>query len=194
MMNKNASYLKGYLTGYFLLAMPDMGDPRFARAVIYIFAHDDEGAMGFIINYRAEDVTLGDVSAQLPSNVRASGLAKLPIYIGGPVQSDHGFVLHTSDHKVMSTLVNPTSKLAMTQTLDILTMIARGKGPAQIKLFIGYAGWSAGQLDAELRQNVWLIAPADEALIFSNRNDDIYNMIAQKLGINVAQLSGGGTA
>lgn len=192
MPHHKPQFIQGYLTGQFLLAMPNMHDPRFERAVVYIFAHDDNGAMGFVINHRAEDIDLSNVNANLPEIVRNSGLAKLPVFIGGPVQTDHGFVLHTPDQAVASTLIDAVSKIAVTQTLDILTMIANGEGPEHIKLLIGYTGWSAGQLDSELRENAWIVAPAKNELTFAIENKDIYQKVAEDLGINVATLAGDG--
>lgn len=181
------------LAGHFLLAMPGIDDKRFARAVILILSHDGEGAMGFIINRPADDLTLGAIIENLPKEIASTGLVNMPIYVGGPVENNQGFVLHSTPPPADA----PTSAphLVVSQTLDILFDSAQGKGPDFLRLFLGYAGWTAGQLEAELQENIWLVAPADAALIFSSDPEQLYERVAKRIGIDLTQLaSSGGTA
>ena len=137
------------LQGQFLLAMPSMGDPRFLRSVIYMVAHDSEGAMGFIINKRAEGLSLGDILKDMPETVAKTGLVNLPVYVGGPVQNDRGFVLHTSDYEKTHNTLSQELPIALTQSADVLVDAAHGRGPEKMRLFLGYAGWGP----ARLREN-----------------------------------------
>ncbi len=176
------------LAGQFLLAMPGIDDDRFERAVILILSHDKKGAMGFIINRPADELTLGTIIENLPKEIASTGLVNMPIFVGGPVENDHGFVLHSqSENK------DPAAQhLVVSQTLDILFDAAQGKGPDFLRLFLGYASWSAGQLENEIQDNIWLIAPADPALIFSSNPDDLYERVARRMGIDLMLLSSTG--
>ena len=178
------------LAGQFLLAMPSIDDDRFARAVILILSHDAEGAMGFIVNRRADDLTLGTIIENLPGEIASTGLVNMPIYIGGPVETNQGFVLHSSAQS--GTDAHPLHHLVVSQTLDILLESAQGKGPDFLRLFLGYAGWSAGQLEDELQENVWLVAPADPGLIFAANPDELYERVAHRIGIDLTQLASSG--
>lgn len=184
-----------FIRGQLLVAMPDMGDPRFARSAVYVFSHDAQGAMGFIINKPEPELQLGSILENLPTTVQKSGLSRMPIFIGGPVENDHGFILHTSEFLVENSIVLPGSALAMTQTLDILVSSAAGKGPRQMRLLLGYAGWAAGQLEAEIQANAWLVAPYDEALVFDEAADTIYDRSLRSIGVDMTTLvSRGGEA
>src|SRR3954465_11736188 len=139
------------LTGMLLVAMPSMPDQRFARSVIYICAHSDEGAMGLVVNQVAGIVAFPHVIGQL--GIEASeACADTPVHVGGPVETSRGFVLHTSDYVQESTLVID-EQFALTATVDVLRAIAEGHGPRHKVLALGYAGWAAGQLDAEIQSN-----------------------------------------
>jgi putative transcriptional regulator len=180
------------LQGQFLLAMPSMGDPRFLRSVIYMVAHDSEGAMGFIINKRAEGLSLGDILKDMPETVAKTGLVNLPVYVGGPVQNDRGFVLHTSDYEKTHNTLSQELPIALTQSADVLVDAAHGRGPEKMRLFLGYAGWGPGQIEGELQDNAWLVCDANIAEIFTSRSDDLYEKCVAAMGIDLALLSNEG--
>ena len=180
------------LQGQFLLAMPSMGDPRFLRSVVYMVAHDSEGAMGFIINKRAEGLSLGDILKDMPETVAKTGLVNLPVYVGGPVQNDRGFVLHTSDYEKTHNTLSQELPIALTQSADVLVDAAHGRGPEKMRLFLGYAGWGSGQIEGELQDNAWLVCDANIAEIFTSRSDDLYEKCVAAMGIDLALLSNEG--
>ena len=180
------------LQGQFLLAMPNMGDPRFLRSVVYIVAHDSEGAMGFIINKRAEGLSLGDILKDMPETVAKTGLVNLPVYVGGPVQNDRGFVLHTSDYEKTHNTLSQELPIALTQSADVLVDAAHGRGPEKMRLFLGYAGWGPGQIEGELQDNAWLVCDANIAEIFTSQSDDLYEKCVAAMGIDLALLSNEG--
>ena len=180
------------LQGQFLLAMPSMGDPRFLRSVIYMVAHDSEGAMGFIINKRAEGLSLGDILKDMPETVAKTGLVNLPVYVGGPVQNDHGFVLHTSDYEKTQNTLSQELPIALTQSADVLVDAAHGRGPEKMRLFLGYAGWGPGQIEGELQDNAWLVCDANIGDIFTSQSDDLYEKCVAAMGIDLALLSNEG--
>ena len=180
------------LQGQFLLAMPGMADPRFLRSVVYIVAHDSEGAMGFVINQRADGLSLGDILKDIPEAVAKTGLINLPVYVGGPVQSDQGFVLHTSDYEKTLNSLSQELPIALTQSADVLVDAARGQGPEMMRLFLGYAGWGSGQLEGELQDNAWLVCEADIAGIFTSQSDELYEKSVAAMGIALALLSNEG--
>ena len=180
------------LQGQFLLAMPSMGDPRFLRSVVYMVAHDSEGAMGFIINKRAEGLSLGDILKDMPETVAKTGLVNLPVYVGGPVQNDRGFVLHTSDYEKTQNSLSQELPIALTQSADVLVDAAHGRGPEKMRLFLGYAGWGPGQIEGELQDNAWLVCDANTAEIFTSQSDDLYEKCVAAMGIDLALLSNEG--
>ena len=184
---------RGDLDGQFLIAMPGMFDSNFARTVIYICAHSSAGAMGFIIN-RAQSITFADVllhlqmidetdAIMLPSPTR-----DFPIQSGGPVENGRGFVLHSDDYLSESSI--PVSDdICLTATLDIVRAISAGGGPQRATMLLGYAGWSAGQLENEIANNGWLNCPASEELIFDRGLGDKYDRALASMGVAPAMLS-----
>jgi len=179
----------GYLTGQLLIAMPQMGDSRFERTVIYLCAHTAEGAMGLVVNRALEDVRLPDLLRQL--NIPATGSSNaIRVHFGGPVETGQGFILHSADYVQDSTLLVGGS-VGLTATLDILKDIARGAGPSRSFLALGYAGWGAGQLESEIQANGWLTAPADEALLFDHDLDTKWERALAKIGVDLTLLSTG---
>lgn len=180
------------LQGQFLLAMPSMGDPRFLRSVVYMVAHDSDGAMGFIINKRAEGLSLGDILKDMPETVAKTGLVNLPVYVGGPVQNDRGFVLHTSDYEKTHNTLSQELPIALTQSADVLVDAAHGRGPEKMRLILGYAGWGPGQIEGELQDNAWLVCDANIAEIFTSQSDDLYEKCVAAMGIDLALLSNEG--
>ena len=180
----------GYLTGKCLVAMPGMSDARFSRAVIYLCAHTEEGAMGLVVNRAIPDFSFVDLLDQLniPPTPRCQ---RIQLQFGGPVESQRGFVLHSADYVHEGTLVVDDA-VALTATLEVLRDIATGTGPSRTLMALGYAGWSPGQLDDELRQNVWLTVDADPDLVFAADLEAKYVLALSRLGIDPALLSSEG--
>lgn len=190
--NKGASGDGHFLTGRILLAMPGMGDPRFHHAVIFMCAHDKNGAMGIVVNHVLPGVDLAELIAQL--NVVVEGgdrkkLASCPVLSGGPVESARGFILHSRDFHQQDT-VGIDENFAVTGTIDALKSVASGAGPEKMLFALGYAGWGAGQLDQELQKNAWLVADADPTLVFDSNMDSKWDRAIKSLGIDPAMLSG----
>jgi putative transcriptional regulator len=176
------------LAGQLLVAMPQMQDHRFQRSVIYLCAHNEEGAMGLVVNKLIGTLTLSELLDQL--NIPHPGVSHSPrVHFGGPVESGRGFVLHSSDYVEEGSLL-VGGEMALTATLDILRAIGRGEGPRNSLLALGYAGWGAGQLDHELQQNGWLHAPADEEIVFGKDLEKKWMRAMAKLGVDLTTLSG----
>ncbi len=166
--------------------MPQMADPRFARSVVYLCAHSADGAMGLVINRLIDSLTFDNLLEQI--GVERTGGGSMPIHFGGPVESSRGFVLHTTDYLQDSSLVIE-DQIALTATIDVLKAIARGEGPRQRVLALGYAGWAAGQLDAEIQANGWLLVPPDLDLVFGIDNENKWERAIAKIGIDLSLLS-----
>ena len=183
------------LEGQFLIAMPSLREGPFARAVVYMCAHREDGAMGIIINQRAEEVDFGRLLVQLdivpdPGSIRSGGGAEeVRVLRGGPVETGRGFVLHSSDYGANDSTVRIADDVCMTATIDILRAIAKGTGPARAVLALGYSGWSSGQLESEILANGWLTCPADPRLIFDADYDHKYDRALAMLGVNEGMLS-----
>ena len=175
------------LTGQLLVAMPQMADPRFARSVVYLCAHSADGAMGLVVNRLIDSLTFDSLLEQIGVE-RTAGGGSMPIHFGGPVESSRGFVLHTTDYLQDSSLVIEDD-IALTATIDVLKAIARGEGPQRRVLALGYAGWAAGQLDAEIQANGWLLVPADLDLVFDIDNETKWQRAIAKIGIDLTLLS-----
>jgi len=176
-----------YLAGQLLIAMPGMRDPRFEKTVIYMCAHNEDGAMGLVINRALDTLTFPDMLEQLGIDVTGSG-PLINIHSGGPVESGRGFVLHSSDYMQDATLI-VDNDLALTATLDILKSIADGGGPLQSLLALGYAGWGPGQLDGEIKSNGWLSVAADRDLVFGGDLNGKWDRAMDKIGIDPRMLS-----
>lgn len=179
-----------YLSGQLLIALPAIGDRRFERAVVLVFAHDADHAMGLVLNQRLEGLKLGEVLDQLslPCPEARRGEAVL---LGGPVQRERGFVLHTGDFRASdgSTLSTPCG-LACTPTREALEALSRGDAaPRRSRLALGYAGWGPGQLEQEIRQNVWLTCPADETLAFDTPKTELWAAALGRLGVDPSFLT-----
>jgi putative transcriptional regulator len=167
--------------------MPQMADPRFARSVVYLCAHSADGAMGLVVNRLIDSLSLNSLLEQIGVD-QAGNAGDMPVHFGGPVESSRGFVLHTTDYIQDSTLVIE-DEIALTATIDVLKAIARGEGPRRKVLALGYAGWAAGQLDAEIQANGWLLVPADLELVFGLENDTKWQRAIAKIGIDLTLLS-----
>ena len=188
---------EGYLDAHFLIAMPAIGDPRFERTLIYMCAHTDEGAMGIIVNKPMEDLRLGDLLYRLgllPPDASASihlphEVYRQPVFTGGPVEPGRGFVLHSTDYLLEDGTLEVDGHVGLTASLDILHDLVQGRGPAQMLLALGYAGWAPGQLEAELAENAWLTCPADTEILFSRPPEERYAAALRKIGIDPGSLS-----
>lgn len=176
-----------YLAGQLLVAMPGMQDPRFEKTVIYMCAHNADGAMGLVVNRAMESVSFPDMLEQL--GIKTGGCDdKINIHFGGPVESGRGFVLHSRDYLKDATMV-VDQDVALTATVDILKAIAGGEGPRQSLLALGYAGWGPGQLDTEIKSNGWLHVAADSDLVFGPDQDAKWQRAMDKIGIDPLMLS-----
>ena len=186
---------RGYLDGQMLIAMPTMGDERFARSVIYVCAHSTEGALGIVFNQPAADISFPDLLVQLDVVPAADLIQVAPragsikVLKGGPVDTQRGFVLHSSDFFIENSTLPIDEGVCLTATLDILKAIARGSGPRSALLALGYAGWAPGQLENEIQHNGWLHCPADAELIFGSDTGGKYQLALKKIGIDLAMLS-----
>jgi putative transcriptional regulator len=185
---------RGYLDGQMLIAMPSMGDERFSRSVIYVCAHSTEGAMGIVVNQPAANISFPDLLVQLDV-IPAADLIQLPsgagvaVLKGGPVDTQRGFVLHSSDFYIENSTLPIDDGICLTATLDILKAIARGTGPRNAILALGYAGWAPGQLENEIQHNGWLHCSADPELIFGPDTGGKYTLALKKIGIDLGMLS-----
>lgn len=177
-----------YLGGKLLIATPSIGDPRFDRTVIVMCDHSDEHAMGIIINKVAPGLRLPDLYAQLEVDTEVDVPDRL-VRLGGPVERDRGFVLHTADFEADGATLAVTDAIGMTATRDALEAIASSTPPRRSVLALGYAGWGAGQLEEELAGNAWLVAEPDESLIFDEDIDGKWAQALDCIGITPEHLS-----
>ena len=176
-------------TNQFLIAMPSLRDPNFSQTVTYVCAHNEDGAMGLVIN-RPANCELGEILSQMEMTPDDQSVAKLPVYLGGPVHTDRGFVLHEPDSQWDSS-INVCDSLGVTTSRDILHAIAESAGPDNFLIALGYAGWSAGQLEEEIKENSWLNVSADLDIIFNTPCDLRWSSATALLGIDHNQLSTG---
>ena len=178
-----------HLTNQFLIAMPNLEDPNFSQTVTLICEHNESGALGIVIN-RPMQLRLGELFEHLQLDLKTKALAEQIVYAGGPVQVDHGFVLHQPLGSWESTLpINAT--LGLTTSHDVLVATAEGNGPGKSLIALGYAGWAAGQLEQELADNAWLTVANDESgILFDLPSEQRWQAAASKLGIDLNLLSG----
>lgn len=175
------------LTGHFLIAMPSLDDGFFNQAVTYICEHDETGSFGIIIN-QVTDLTLKQIIKEMKIDTQDDYNADQSIYIGGPVDQGRGFILHRPTGDWQSTL-KVNDSVALTTSKDILQAIANNKGPDDSIVALGYAGWSAGQLDNEIASNTWLSCPAEEQIIFETPPEERWKAAAKLIGIDLSLLS-----
>jgi putative transcriptional regulator len=181
--------MKNSLAGHFLIATPSMEDRRFKRAVILICDHDEEHAMGIVLNRAMPRLTLPTLLDQLGIECSIK-LPRVPILDGGPCQPDRGFVLHTDDWESEENSLSIASGLRLTATRDVLQAIGRGLPPARATMALGYSGWNSGQLETEIRENVWLVAEADADAIFDATNlKSKWESAYARLGLEPWQVS-----
>ena len=180
------------LTNHFLIAMPNMADPYFSRTLTYVCEHNDQGALGIVVN-RPIDMTLQALFERLSLNLKSNPFADAPVYFGGPVQTDRGFVLHLPAGEWQATIKVTAGKnsgaIGLTTSKDILEAVGRGEGPSKMLVSLGYAGWEAGQIEHELSQNAWLTVEAKDAILFDIPADERLPAAMHLLGIDYAQLA-----
>jgi putative transcriptional regulator len=175
------------LTNQFLIAMPGLRDPNFARTVTYICEHSDKGAMGIVVN-RPLDLSVADVMSHMQIADTPPEIGQQMVYLGGPVESERGFVLHSGTPSWNSTL-RITDAICVTTSRDILEAMARGQGPERTLVALGYAGWAGGQLEHELQDNAWLSGPADARIIFDLPAEERWAAAARLLGVDLNLIS-----
>lgn len=182
------------LHGQFLIAMPNMGDSRFEKTVVYVCAHTSDGAMGFVINRTLDSPRFPEFLHQLnlvseaERDAMPPPLRDRPLHAGGPVEPGRGFVLHSPDYVSDSTL-RIDADLALTATLEILRAIATGRGPRDSIVALGYSGWASGQLEQEISANGWLTSAADPGIVFERNQDSKYERALRRMGIDPMMLS-----
>lgn len=176
------------LRDHFLLAMPTLSEGIFSHSITYICEHGESGAMGIVIN-QPLDLSLGEIFEHLQIDCPAA-FGNEPVMAGGPVQIDHGFVLHRDSETTWEANLRVTDEINLTTSRDILRAIAEGTGPQDHLIALGYAGWSAGQLEQELAENSWLTLPADGDIIFTTPADERLGAAAARLGIDMNLISG----
>ncbi len=183
------------LQGQFLIAMPGMTDKRFARSVIYMCAHSPDSAMGLILNQRADHISFQGLLEHLDlfdgkkAGLKTGRIKDMDVHVGGPVEAGRGFVLHSPDYCNKDATLTVDGEVSLTATVDILRAMARGHGPERAILALGYAGWSAGQLESELAANGWLHCPANSDIIFDSDLETKYERALAILGIQQTHLS-----
>jgi putative transcriptional regulator len=175
------------LSHHFLIAMPAMTDPFFAKSLTYVCEHNEQGAMGIVVN-RPISLTLSELFAQINMPLNQNELEDMLVHFGGPVQTDRGFVLHEPSGEWQSTL-RINDKVGLTTSKDILQAVGEGVGPRHLLVSLGYAGWTEGQLEQELSQNAWLSVPADERIMFDLPAEERLAAAMALLGIDYATLS-----
>jgi putative transcriptional regulator len=175
------------LTHHFLIAMPTMADPYFNRALIYVCEHNPQGALGVIVN-RPLDLTLAKLFEKVDLKLHTQEIGALPVHFGGPVQMDRGFVLHRPRGEWQSSM-RITDEVGLTSSKDILVSISASGEPRDIIMVLGYAGWGAGQLEAEVGQNAWLTVPASAEVLFEQPPEGRLPTAMQMLGVSFSQLS-----
>lgn len=185
--SKARQVASGWLEGQLLVATPQVKGDMFAQSVIYLFVHNEEGAMGLVLNKPLDQIQTSEVLEQLGIETAAQ-IAALPVLHGGPVEEQRGFLLHSGDY-TSDTSLRAENGLSVTASAAILKAIAEGKGPRQRLLLLGYAGWGGGQLEAEMEQNSWISVPATPELVFHAQSDELWALAAGSLGIDMGRFS-----
>ncbi len=175
------------LTNQFLIAMPALNDPNFYQTVTYVCIHNEEGAMGIVIN-RPMPFRLGEVLTQLELEASDPAVRESVIFRGGPVQQDRGFIIYQPVSHWEST-IKVSDEIGIATSKDILEAISNGTGPGRNLIALGYAGWGSGQLEQELAENAWLSSPADPAIIFDTPTEDRWRTAATLVGVDLQLIS-----
>ena len=172
---------------HFLISMPHLDDPHFQHTVVYLCEHTEDGAMGIIIN-RPSDIDFTELADHLGMQIACPWLTSEPIYNGGPVEAERGFILHTAD-KSWSNTLKITSDVSLSASLETLEHISEGNGPEAFRITLGCAGWDAGKLESEIANNDWLVCEADLDVLFHTPSDMQFTAATKVLGIDMARLS-----
>ncbi|BAK75303.1 protein of unknown function [Pseudogulbenkiania sp. NH8B] len=175
------------LSNQFLIAMPGMTDPLFARSLVYLCEHGEHGAMGIIVN-KPSGIAMAQLFDQIDLPLTEEALQGEPVYFGGPVQPERGFVLHMPVGNWQTSLL-VTDELALTTSKDVLVAVSENKGPDTMMVSLGYSGWSSGQLEEEIRNNGWLTVSADPHIIFALPAEERYDAAMALLGFDPTLLS-----
>lgn len=178
-----------FLSGRLLIAMPGIGDPRFERSVVFLCAHDEEHAIGLTVNRPLDGLTLESLFEKIGVDRPIGRVADEPVLMGGPVERERGFVLHTDDYLCDGVSMPVKDGLALTTTKDVLQALSGEAAPRRAFLALGYSGWGPGQLEREVRESAWLVCDADESLLFGDDHDHKWAQALEKLGISPAMLS-----
>lgn len=185
MNNKHSSV---NLTNQFLMSMPHLSDDHFTQTLIYVCDHTEQGAMGIVIN-RPLDMSLKEILNHLEIDCSRLGERREPVFDGGPVSTERGFIIHSPTEEEWSSSYAVTDEVSLSTSLDILESIAAGEGPERFVVALGYAGWSAGQLEEELAANHWLSCPADLDILFNTQADERLKQAAGLLGVDLSLLT-----
>lgn len=187
-MTKSDPNAPSLLEGKLLIAMPGMGDPRFDKSVIFMCAHAEDGALGLIVNKPTPELSFGNLLKQLDIDVPTPH-REVQVYFGGPVENGRGFVLHSADYTSAASTLEVSEDFGMTATLDVLEELAKGSGPTDALLALGYAGWGPGQLESEILQNGWLTCDASREIVFNTDDDAKWTAALATLGVDALMLS-----
>lgn len=175
------------LAGHFLVATPQMPDPRFREQVIYLCAHSREGSMGVVINNPNQEITMMEIL--LSTNIPLPEGPLPPVYTGGPVETESGFILYSAESRIGNSLA-VTQHIALSRESRLLEDISKGRGPKDYLFLLGYAGWGPGQLEAELLDNSWLTVPGDSSILFHTPDECKWKKAARRYGIDISMFSG----
>jgi len=177
------------LTNHFIIAMPGLADPMFEKSVSFICQHNEQGAMGLTIN-RPTDIPFSELLSQLHIPLEDSSISSTPVYLGGPVETGHGFILHTKNSdKTWDQTLSINEHIGLSSSKDILTDIAKGEGPSDYLIILGYSGWVSGQIEKEIQENSWLNTPADSEIIFHTPINKRWEKAAMKIGVDIHLIS-----
>lgn len=177
-----------YLSNHFIIAMPNLADPYFFHTVTYLCQHSDHGALGIVIN-RSANMKLGDIFNQMKIPVTSETAANVPVYAGGPVQQERGFVLHSTGEDEWDMTLPISDSISLTTSRDVIEAIALDKGPEFYLVALGYAGWSEGQLEKEMLANAWLSTPYNKGIMFDTPAEMRWKSAANQIGINIKKLT-----
>jgi putative transcriptional regulator len=184
---ENTSTYNGSLAGHLLVATPSVQESCFTRSVIYLCAHNEAGAMGIIVNYPIDSIKMDDVFEQLDIHVE-DGVPEAVVHFGGPVEANRGFVVHDDDYACEESIIRKNG-VAVTASMSVLQDMASGTGPEKGMLVLGYAGWSARQLESEIESGSWIVIPASRQLVFGTENEMKWNVAISSLGIDLGHYS-----
>ena len=180
--------MNNFLNNQFLIAMPALMDKDFSHTVTYLCQHNDKGALGIIIN-RPTSMTLGDIFNQMGITDASEKSSTTPIYLGGPVQMERGFIIHNTGEEGWDSSIAISTTVSLTSSRDILEAIAKDEGPENYLIALGYAGWNAGQLEKEMRDNTWLNTPYAESILYQTPAGQRWTTAAHLMGVNINLLT-----